>query len=406
MYGLLGEKLPHSFSPQIHAYLGSYSYRLFEVKPEDLDAFLTKRNFDGINVTIPYKKAVIPYCAALSARARQIGSVNTILRGEDGSLVGHNTDYDGFETLLQKLHYNPAGKKAIILGSGGSAVMVQAVLKDRHASEVVIVSRTGENNYQNLHLHSDASLIVNTTPVGMYPHTGVSPIDLNDFAAPDAVIDIIYNPANTKLLLDAQARGIPCINGLPMLVAQAKRASELFTGQSLDNTMIDYVTKCIARQTQNILLIGMPSSGKTSVGTALANLTNRIFCDTDTMIEDQTGRRVPDIIRQDGVAAFRTLESAVLAEAAKQSGTVIATGGGIVTIPDNLPLIRQNSVCVFLNRDPAKLSVADRPLSQQYGVETLYQERLPLYRAWCDMEIDSNQSITQVVHAIREALAL
>jgi len=332
--------------------------------------------------------------------------VNTLVRGEDGALTGYNTDYDGFETLLHRLNYSPAGKKAVILGSGGSSVTVRAVLEDQHAKDIVIVSRTGENNYENLHLHRDASLIVNTTPVGMYPHTGVSPIALDAFDAPEAVVDIIYNPAKTRLLLDAEARGIPCINGLPMLVAQAKRASELFTGTPLDAEIVDYITACIAKKTRNILLIGMPSSGKSTVGAALANQTRRTFCDTDVMLEEQTGRTIPAIIAQDGLAAFRALESNVLAQAGMQSGTVIATGGGIVTIADNLPLIRQNSVCVFLNRDPARLSTKGRPLSQQYGVETLYRERLPLYRAWCDLEVDSNQSIPQAVQTIREALGL
>ena len=226
MYGLLGEKLPHSFSPQIHACLGGYEYRLFEIKPEDVRAFMTERKFDGVNVTIPYKRTVMPYCTELSDRAKRIGSVNTILHRADGSLWGHNTDYNGFETLLDKLGYDPAGKKAVVLGSGGSSVTVRAVLEDRQAGEVTIISRTGENNYQNLHLHRDSSLIVNTTPVGMYPDNGVSPISLCDFPACDAVIDIIYNPAYTKLLLDAQELGVPYVNGLPMLVSQAKAAAD------------------------------------------------------------------------------------------------------------------------------------------------------------------------------------
>ena len=367
---------------------------------------MAARAFDGINVTIPYKKTVIPYCAELSPRAQRIGSVNTILRRTDGTLYGHNTDYDGFETLLRKTAFNPRGKKAVILGSGGSAVMAKAVMEDRGAGEIIVVSRTGTHNYQNLHLHRDAALLINTTPVGMYPNNGVSPVSLDAFPVLDAVIDIIYNPARTRLLLDAQERDIPHIGGLAMLVSQAKFAAELFTGTPIDNRVIDDITGQIAAQTMNVLLIGMPSSGKTTVGNALADALGRPFLDTDALITQTAGRSIPDIIETDGEAAFRILETEALRELSKQSGAVIATGGGIVTVPQTLTLIRQNSVCVFLNRDISKLTADGRPLSAKYGIEALYQARLPLYRAFCDFEIDCNPSIQQVVSAIREALTL
>ncbi|MBN1777897.1 MAG: shikimate kinase [Clostridiales bacterium] len=405
-FGLLGETLSHSFSPQIHACLGSYDYRLFEVRPGDVHAFMMRRDFDGINVTIPYKKTVIPYCDTLSEMARHIGSVNTILRRKDGSLHGYNTDADGFDTLLRKIGYDPAGKKALILGSGGSSATVKAALEDKDCGEVVVISRIGENNYQNLHLHKDAALIVNTTPVGMYPNNGASPVSLDNFPACKAVIDIIYNPAKTRLLLDAEERGIRHIGGLPMLVSQAKRASELFQNKPISDALVDEITDKITKQTRNILLIGMPSSGKTTIGIRLAEMLDREFLDTDAMIEQKTGRSIPDIIKTDGEEAFRRLESETLSEVGKLSGKVIATGGGIVTIPENLPLIRQNSVCVFLNRDVGKLKSDGRPLSQKYGVEALFQARLPLYRAWCEHEIDSNQSIGRTVNAVKEALKL
>ncbi len=405
MYGLLGETLKHSFSPQIHAMLGDYPYRLFEVAPRDLHAFLLKADFDGVNVTIPYKKAVIPYCDALSERAKRIGSVNTLLRMEDGTLTGHNTDYDGFEALLNALAFNPAGQKALILGSGGSAATIRTVLADKRATAVV-VSRTGKDNYDNLSLHKDAALLVNTTPVGMYPGNGVSPVALEHFPNLAAVIDIVYNPARTKLLLDAQERGIPCIGGLLMLVAQAKAAAELFTGQPIQNGLIQAITERIGRQTKNVVLIGMPSSGKTTVGKALAAQTGRVFFDMDAIIEQRAGRSIPEIIGQDGEAAFRAMETEVLRDLSRESGAVIATGGGVVTVPKNLPLIRQNSVCVFLKRDLAKLSVKGRPLSQRYGVDALYQARLPLYQAWSDAEADCNKTVEQTVKEIREALHL
>ena len=406
MYGLLGETLQHSFSPQIHARLGAYDYRLFEVKPEDIPAFLAKRAFDGINVTIPYKKTVIPYCAELSERAKRIGSVNTLLKRADGALYGDNTDYDGFVTLLDTISFDPQGKKAVVLGSGGSSVTVRAVLEDRKTKEVVTISRTGKNNYQNLHLHKDAALIVNTTPVGMYPNTGNSPIPLDVFPACEAVIDIIYNPAKTRLLLNAEAKGIPCINGLPMLVSQAKHASELFTGTRIDTDEIARITDNIARMTMNILLIGMPGCGKTTVGTALASISDREFLDTDTLIANKAGRTIPEILETDGEQAFRALETEILADVSRQSGKVIATGGGIVTVAENLPLVRQNSVCVFLRRDLNQLSSKGRPLSQKFGVEALYQARLPLYREFSEFEIDSNQSIADTAEAIKEALQL
>ncbi|MBE0600706.1 MAG: shikimate kinase [Firmicutes bacterium] len=406
VYGLLGETLKHSFSPQIHARLGAYEYRLYETKPEDVRAFLEAKDFDGINVTIPYKKTVIPCLAELSDRAQRIGSVNTIVKRADGSLYGDNTDFFGFAALLEDTGFDPAGKKAVILGSGGSAATVRAVLEDRHAGEIVAISRSGESNYQTLHLHSDAALLVNTTPVGMYPHNGVSPVALQAFPACQAVIDIVYNPAKTKLLLDAEALGIPCANGLKMLVAQAKRAAELFTGVPIDDARIDEITDGIMRQTMNVVLIGMPSCGKSTVGKALAAMTGRAFLDSDALIERTAGRSIPEIIETDGEAAFRKLETATLAEVTKQSGKVIATGGGIVTIPDNLPLIRQNSVCVFLNRDLKLLSSKGRPLSQKYGVEALYETRLPLYRAFAGFEIDSNQNVAAVAEAIKEALQL
>ncbi len=406
MYGLLGETLKHSFSPQIHARLGRYAYRLFEVKPDDVNAFMDARDFDGINVTIPYKKTVIPFCAELSDRAKRIGSVNTILKRANGTLYGDNTDYFGFAALLDETGFDPAEKKAVILGSGGSALTVQAVLEDRGAGEIIVISRTGENNYQNLHLHADAALLVNTTPVGMYPNTGVSPVSLDAFPACQAVIDIIYNPAKTALLLAAEAKGLPHRNGLTMLVAQAKYAAALFTRQAIDDALIGEITQSIARQTMNIVLIGMPSCGKSTVGKALAKLTNRAFLDTDTWIEQSTGKPIPQIIETRGEAAFRALETAALAELAKQSGKVIATGGGIVTIPDNLPLIRQNSVCVFLHRDVQSLSSKGRPLSKQYGVEALYAARLPLYREFCEFEIEANESIQAIAETIKEALQL
>jgi shikimate dehydrogenase len=404
-FGLLGEHLSHSFSPLIHSYLGNYDYRLFEKSPGDVDAFLKHGDYDGLNVTIPYKRTVIPYCAALSDRVKRIGSVNTVLRRPDGSLFADNTDYDGFLYLVKKLAVDITGKKALILGSGGSSLAVRAVLEDLKAAEIIVVSRTGENNYTNLRRHRDAVIIVNTTPVGMYPNNGIAAVALDDFSVCGAVIDIIYNPSRTALLLDAEDLNIPCINGLPMLVAQAKRAAELFTGTPIDDCMIDTITGIIERRTKNIVLIGMPGSGKSSTGAALAEQTGRVFIDTDDEVVKNAGKSIPELFVESGESVFRRMETDTLRDASKKSGCVIATGGGIVKLPENRRLIRQNSFCVFLDRDVAALPTDGRPLSQQTGVETLAMERLPLYNSWCDIKITAD-GVNETVNGIKEKLGL
>jgi shikimate dehydrogenase len=385
--------------------LGDYEYRLFEKSPEEVEAFLKHGDFDGLNVTIPYKKTVIPYCGGLSARASRIGSVNTLVRRADGTLFADNTDYDGFLYLTKKLSLDVSGKKALILGSGGSSLAVRAVLEDLNAGEVVTVSRTGENNYHNLHRHRDAALIVNTTPVGMYPNNGEKAVELADFPMCRAVIDIIYNPSRTALLLDAEDLNIPCVNGLSMLAAQAKRAAEIFTGAAIEDSVINDITRKIERQTKNIVLIGMPGSGKSTTGAELARLTGRAFIDTDEQIAKKAGKSIPEIFAECGETVFRRLETEALREASKESGCVIAAGGGIVTRPENLRLIRQNSFRVFLDRDIAALPTDGRPLSLQIGVESLAKERLPLYYSWCDVKVTAN-GIKETAKRIKDVLEL
>ncbi len=386
-FGLLGEKLSHSFSPQIHAMLGDYEYLLYEKAPDDVAGFLQSGNFDGLNVTIPYKKTVLPFCDALSDAARTLGSVNTIVRRSDGSLYGDNTDFDGFSYLLNTLGTDISGRKTLVLGSGGASVTVRAVLESRSADPIVTISRSGPDNYENLSRHADAQIIVNTTPVGMYPNVGVSPIDLSVFSDCQAVIDIVYNPAKTSLLLDAADHGIASVNGLGMLVAQAKRAAELFTNATISDDVIAGITAVIERDTKNIVLIGMPGSGKSTTGAALALQLGRPFFDTDTLIVEKAGKSIPQILADDGEPAFRRLETQALADVAKKSGCVIATGGGIVTQPENRRLIRQNSTCVYLERDTAALPTSGRPLSQKSGVAALAAARLPLYNSWSDVTV-------------------
>lgn len=401
--GLLGRKLGHSYSPQIHGLLGDYSYELFEKEPEELASFLRDGDFSGINVTIPYKKDVIPYLDELSPAARKIGSVNTIVRRPDGSLFGHNSDYFGFVSLVKHSGIAVEGKKVLVLGSGGTSIMVVAALKDLGAIPIVI-SRSGENNYGNLHLHADASVIINATPVGMYPNIGVSPIGLNRFPKLEGVLDVIYNPAKTKLLLDAESLGIPHENGLWMLVAQAKEASEYFTGKKLPDSCIEKIHGILSRQMKNIVLIGMPGCGKSTIGNLLAEKLGQKFVDADTEIVQMAGKPIPEIFAQDGEEVFRKWETAALEHLGKQSGLVIATGGGCVTRPRNYPALHQNGSIVWLERDLSLLPTDGRPLSQSNRLEEMFAVRRPMYEAFADIRVENAGSPEETVAEILSKL--
>ncbi len=402
-FGLIGERLEHSFSPLIHSLLGDYEYKLYPLKPEQLGDFVQNGGLDGFNVTIPYKLEIAKYCTALSSRAKELGSVNTVLRLKDGSLYGDNTDFYGFEALLGDACIS--GKKALVLGSGGASRTVCAVLKSRGAGPVLTVSRSGTLNYASVYEHSDAGLIVNATPVGMYPDTGVSPLDLSRFPACRLVLDVIYNPARTKLLLQAEALGIPCRNGLLMLVAQAKAAAELFTGAEISSDKIEEITGLLDKKTKNIALIGMPGSGKSAVGKCLAELTGREFIDTDALVERTAGMDISAIFTRWGEERFRRLETEILKEAGKKSGAVVATGGGVVTVPENRDLLRQNSIIVLIDCDLGRLATEGRPLSQAVGVEGLYRARKPLYEAWSEYRF-YNDSPSDTALRIKKELEL
>ena len=397
--GLLGRKLGHSYSPQIHGLLGEYPYTLMEKEPEELEDFLRNGNFTGINVTIPYKKDVIAYLDSLSPVAKKMGAVNTIIRKEDRSLWGHNTDYYGFLAMVKRSGLAVAGKKVLVLGSGGASNTAVAVLTELVAN-VVIISRSGENHYGNLHLHRDAAVIVNTTPVGMYPNTEDAPLDLDTFAHLEGVLDVIYNPARTALLQQAEKRGIVAINGLYMLVAQAKEAAEYFTGKSIADSVIDEIYCKLSAQMQNIVLIGMPGCGKSTIGKLLAEKTGRKFVDADENIVELAKKSIPEIFAQDGEDIFREWETKALAELGKQSGLVIATGGGCVTKERNYPPLHQNGILFWLKRDLSLLPTEGRPLSQQNKLETLYAQRKDLYEAFADHCIDNDGSCEDTVHAI------
>lgn len=402
-YGLLGEKLGHSFSPQIHAMLFGYPYELLEVPPEKLEEFLNTTDLAGFNVTFPYKEAVFPYCFEISPRAAAIGSINTMVRQPDGSWFGDNTDYYGFVHMVRESGRPVTGKKALVLGSGGASKTVCTALKDLGAS-VTVISRSGPDNYENLDRHADAAVIVNTTPLGMYPDNGTSPVDLTRFPKVELVLDLVYNPARTALLLQAEKLRIPAFGGLSMLVAQAKKAGELFTGEELDDEEMEPVLKSIAGQTLNISLIGMPGCGKSTIGRLLAKRTWRTFVDLDEMIEEKAGVSIPEIFASKGEDYFRQLETAALSEVSKESGQVIATGGGIVTWPENRDLLRQNSTVIFLKRDLFRLPTDGRPVSQTHSLEELLTRRLPAYESWCDKVIENNgdpeETFRQILSAV------
>lgn len=397
--GLLGRKLGHSYSPQIHQYLGPYPYDLFEKEPEEIAMFLRNGDFTGINVTIPYKKDVIPFLDELSPKAVKMGSVNTIIRRPDGTLFGHNTDYFGFHSMVLRSGITVPGKKVLVLGTGGTSNTAVKVLEDLGAT-VITVSRSGKNNYQNLHRHKDAAVIVNTTPVGMYPNTGGSPVDLTVFPKLEGVLDVIYNPARTQLLLDAEKLGLPHENGLWMLVAQAKEAAEYFTGKSLPDSLIEDVYRKMSAKMQNIVLIGMPGCGKNTIASLLAEKLGRISADADQKIEEMAGKTIPEIFAEEGEAVFREWETKVLSDLGKQSQLIIATGGGCVTKGRNHPLLHQNGSIFWITRDLDQLATDGRPLSLAQNMADMYAVRKPLYQGFADHIIDNNGTYQDTVRKI------
>ncbi|MBE6964100.1 MAG: shikimate kinase [Ruminococcaceae bacterium] len=400
IYGLLGRKLGHSWSAPIHAALGCEGYRLIELEPEELEAFLSRSDIGGLNVTIPYKRDVMAYCDVIDDAARAIGSVNTLARRSDGKLYAWNTDAIGLLWMAKRAGITFQGRKVIILGSGGASLTAQAVARTQGARAVVVVSRSGEDNYENLDRHADADIIVNTTPVGMFPHTGEAPVDLTAFPACRGVLDVVYNPRRTALLLQAERLGIPCSDGLPMLVAQAKAAEEFFFDKPIPDSENERILAMLRKEMTNIVLIGMPGCGKTTVGQALARLTGREAIDLDACIVEKAGCSIPDIFVRDGEAAFRALERDVTAEIGKLSGKIILTGGGVVKDPRNYAPLHQNGRIYHLMRDLDALPTAGRPLSQTTALSALWEERKAMYEAFRDEVIDNNGSVEETAAAI------
>ncbi len=403
-YGLIGEKLGHSYSHMIHARLADYRYELKEVAPERLDAFIEARNFRGLNVTIPYKQAVMKHCAELSPEAMEVGSVNTLIVRPDGSLFGHNTDIDGFIYMLRRGEIDPAGAKAVILGSGGTSLTARAALTRLGAREIVTVSRKGPVDYAALYAeHADAEILVNATPVGMYPKNGASPVELDRLPKVRGVADVIYNPEKTALILAAQAKGIPAVSGLSMLVAQAREAAELFAGHAIPAGRVEDIVSEIGAQTLNLILVGMPGCGKSTLGQAVAAALQREFVDCDAEIVRRAGKSIPEIFAQDGEGAFRALESGVLADVCRGHGLVISTGGGAVLRAENRDAMRQNGRVCLIRRALALLPRDGRPLSaSEDAVARLWEARRAAYETAADFPVENDGTVEEAAEKIRE----
>ncbi len=398
-YGVLGEKLEHSYSPQIHNLLADYDYRRYEVAKEDVEKFLSTTDLSGMNVTMPYKKRVMDSCVWLSDVAKRMGAVNTLVKMEDG-WHGYNTDYYGFCELVKASGIDVNARKALVLGSGGASNTICHALRDLGASEVIVISRGGENNYDNLECHKDAGIIVNTTPMGMYPNNGEAAVDLRDFPECEGVLDVVYNPARTALLLQAEKLNIRHADGFYMLVAQAKQSAEFFMNTKIDDSVIGYIYKKLSAEMQNIVIIGMPGAGKSSIGKKIAEITGRRLIEADEEIVKKAGTDIPTIFREQGEAGFREIETEVLSEVGKLSGCVISTGGGCVTRPENYPLIHQNGHIVWIKRDINLLPTDGRPVSQANPLEKLYEERKDKYEAFADDVVVNDRSVKDAAEEI------
>ena len=399
-YGLCGRTLRHSYSKIIHEYLGNSDYKLLSLEKDELYELFETRNFKALNVTIPYKQDAMKLCDVVSDEAKEIGSVNTVVN-RDGKLYGYNTDYSGFVYMLKRAGITLCGKKVVILGSGGTSLTSQAVCRGEGAREYVVVSRHGKVNYDNITDHADADILINTTPVGMYPDNGRKPVDLSVFKNLSGVVDVIYNPNKTALMLEAQKRNIPATTGLPMLVAQAVRAHEFFFDTKLSDTVIeDVYFKCLMK-TLNVVFVGMPGCGKTSIGKAYAALTGRTFLDTDIFVEQQ-GMTIPDIFEKYGEETFRDKETAAIKMLSSMSEKVIATGGGAVKRGENIENMKQNGIVVYLKRDLGKLSTDGRPLSQggEEKIKQLYEERHTLYENAADVVVETHEDVDECANRL------
>ena len=402
IYGLLGKTLRHSYSKIIHERMADYTYDLYETPEEGLEALIRRPDMGGFNVTIPYKQTVIPFCDELTPAARAIGSVNTLYHDAAGRLIGDNTDYFGFSYMARRAGISFAGRKVAIFGSGGTSLTARRVAADEGAREVVIISRSGADNYENLDRHSDAEILINTTPVGMYPKNEGTLIDIARFPQCRGVLDVIYNPLKTNFILAAEDAGIPASGGLPMLVAQAAPAVGRFSGRKVGEDVIEDVLETLTREVCSIVLVGMPGCGKSSIGRLAAERAGRPFYDTDKMVVEMAGCSIPEIFAAQGEAAFRDLEAQAVARAARERGGVIATGGGVLLREENRRALRQNSRIIYLERALDALPTDGRPISQTRSLADIYRERLPLFTAAADKTVKNDDTPDVVAARVLE----
>ncbi|MFV0352504.1 MAG: shikimate kinase [Oscillospiraceae bacterium] len=406
-YELIGQKLGHSHSKRIHEALGSYKYTLRELPDEKaVQAYFAKKNFAGCNVTIPYKKLALQLCNEVDPLAQRIGAVNTVVN-RGGRLFGYNTDYAGMQYMLQRKEIQIKGRTVLLLGNGATTRTAMAVVEDMGAGQVVVASRTpaeGTVSYREAEENKKVEVVLNVSPAGMYPNNGTCLVDINCFPALQAVADVVYNPLRTAILLQVQQKGLPLAGGLAMLVQQAVSAAALFTGQDFTNEDTEKVLHQTAAALANLVLVGMPSSGKSRMGRAVAKKLGRPFVDLDTMVEKQAGTSVPNIFKKGGEEEFRRIETQVLAEATKLPGRVISTGGGVATQSGNIPLLRQNGVVVFLDRPLHKLETGKgRPLSTSREVlQEMYEKRLPQYKAVADAVVENDDEFMKVVYHLKD----
>lgn len=406
-YGLIGERLGHSYSKVVHGILADYEYELREVAPDELDGFMREKDFLGINVTIPYKESVIPYLDEIDEIARKIGAVNTVVN-LNGRLYGYNTDFYGMRMLFAHAGIDPKGKKAAVLGSGGTSKTARVVLESLGAREIITVSRSGRDGavtYGELYQsHSDIEIIINTTPVGMYPNIQDAPIDIYTLKNVSGVIDAVYNPLRTTLVQSAAICGAEAEGGLYMLICQAVRASEIFLGITYPEKIAEQIYEKVKRQKENIVLIGMPASGKSTVGRIVADKLGRKFVDTDELITERIGMPIKDFFAKEGEAAFRKVEREVIGELACEGSLVIATGGGAVMNELNLRDLSYNGWLYFIDRPlDSLIPTESRPLaSDRAAIEGLYSERYTVYYSVCDERIDAACDAKTVANIITE----
>ncbi|MCI2990935.1 shikimate dehydrogenase [[Clostridium] innocuum] len=408
-YGLIGEKLGHSFSKDIHERIADYTFDLIPLSKEEFKTFMEKKEFTALNVTIPYKKDVIPYLDEMDEHAKAIGAVNTIVN-RDGKLKGYNTDFTGFLYMVKKHNVHMEGKKVLIIGNGGASAAIQAVVQHESAGSMVIVDvvpGNGAISYDEMFSsHLDAEIIINTSPIGMNPRIGNAPIDISMFHKCEAVLDVIYNPILTRLCFEAQEMDIKRVNGLEMLIAQAKQSVEIFLDKSIDDQIIDDIYQDMLRERCNIVLIGMPSAGKTTIGKMLENRMQKEFIDLDDIIIEKAGKSIPEIFEESGEAGFRAIETEAAIEVSKLNNKIIATGGGTIKHKVNMDYLRQNGITIFIDRDVDKLISSDpnRPLSKSTdALEKMHAERLPLYQKYAAYVAVNNSDIESTVTEIEEA---